>query len=98
MPVGKKNAIKGVGFCLEDGSEYAGRCELMTAGIIQKAFINDIAHYRDSPLVQKAIADMEMLLADREKQHRQSTEKETEPRQTVTLPNKEEKSAEKNGE
>lgn len=86
LPEGKK-CLKGIGFCLEDGSDYAGRCELMMAGRLQKEFINDIPHYRDSPLVQKAIADAEEILAEREELRKQSPEKETEPLQTV-IPHK----------
>ena len=92
LPEGQK-CLKGVGFCLEDGSDYAGRCELMMAGRLQKEFINDIPHYRDSPLVQKAIADMEAILAERERQHKDNLEKETEPPQPAIPHKNEEKSA-----
>lgn len=75
--------LKGIGFSLDDGSEYAGRCELMTAGRSQKEFINDIPHYRESPLVQKAIADMEAIFAGREERNRQNLKQEMEPPQPV---------------
>ena len=39
-----------------------GTYELMTAGKMQTEFINEIPHYRDSPLVQQAIVDMEKIL------------------------------------
>ena len=46
---------------LEDGSIYDGNFDLMVMGEMQTEFINEIPQYRDSPLVQKAIADMEKI-------------------------------------
>ena len=34
----------------------------MSAGVIDKEFVNSIPHYKESPLVQKAIADLEAIL------------------------------------
>lgn len=62
IPADRMNGIKGIGFRLEDGSIYDGTYELMTAGKMQTEFINEIPHYRDSPLVQQAIVDMEKIL------------------------------------
>lgn len=65
IPAERMSGIKSIGFCLEDGSIYDGAFDLMVVGKIQKEFINEIPHYRDSPLVQKAIADMEVILSER---------------------------------
>ena len=81
IPAERMNGIKSVGFCLEDGSIYDGNFDLMAAGEIQKEFINEIPQYKDSPLVQKAIADMEKILSERAEQGRQETEKEPEQTQ-----------------
>ena len=62
IPADRMNGIKGIGFRLEDGSIYDGTYELMTVGKMQTEFINEIPHYRDSPLVQQAIVDMEKIL------------------------------------
>lgn len=78
IPSERMNGMKSVGFCLEDGSIYDGTFDLMVAGEIQKEFINGIPHYRESPLVQKAIAEMEGILAGRAGQHSQNPEKEME--------------------
>lgn len=64
IPKERTNGRKGIGFRLEDGSSYHERCELMAGGIIQKDFINNISHFTKSPLVQKAIADMESILSE----------------------------------
>lgn len=74
IPAERMNGIKGVGFCLEDGSDYDGKFDLMSGGRILKDVINDIPHYRDSPLVQKAITDIEMLLSEQEKTSRKTAE------------------------
>ena len=56
------DGIKGIGFRLEDGSEYDGEFTLMSAGVINKEAVNSIPHYKESPLVQKAIADLETIM------------------------------------
>lgn len=78
IPAERMNGIKSVGFRLEDGSIYDGTFDLMVAGEVQKEFINEIPHYRESLLVQKAIEDMEGILAGRERQHKQNPGRETE--------------------
>ena len=65
IPANRMSGIKGIGFCLEDGSIYDGNYDLMAMGHMQTEFINEIPHYRESPLVQKAIADMEAILLER---------------------------------
>jgi predicted nucleotidyltransferase len=62
---------------LEDGSIYDGEFELMSGGKVLKDIINEIPHYKDSPLVQKAITDLEAILEARnEKQIGQTAELE----------------------
>lgn len=63
IPSDRMHGVKGVGFCLEDGSIYAGKFELMSGREVLAGIINDIPHYKESPLVQKAVADMEALLS-----------------------------------
>ena len=62
IPAERMNGVKGIGFRLEDGSIYDGNFELMVMGEMQTEFINEIPGYRDSPLVQKAISNMEEIL------------------------------------
>lgn len=50
--------LKGIGFDLQDGSDYAGQFGLMTGGRVHEDDINHIAHYKENPLVQKAISDI----------------------------------------
>ena len=78
IPAERMNGIKGIGFCLEDGSIYDGTFDLMVAGEVQKEFINEIPHYRESRLVQKAIADMEAILSEREERHKPEPQKTAE--------------------
>lgn len=58
--------IKSIGFSLEDGSIYSGMFDLMVGGEVQAEVVNHIQHYRESPLVQKAILDMKTLLEKRQ--------------------------------
>lgn len=74
IPAERMNGIKGVGFCLEDGSDYDGKFDLMSGGQVLKDVINDIPHYRDSSLVQKAITDIEAFLSEQEKTARSAAE------------------------
>ena len=82
IPADRLNGIKSIGIQLEDDSIYDGTtCDLMVAGEIQTEFINEIPHYRESPLVQKAIADMEAMLLE------QRTEQEvSDPEEKAALP------------
>ena len=58
IPSERMNGSKGVGFELHDGSVYDGmQYILMQGAVVQEELINDIEHYRNSPLVQKAIQD-----------------------------------------
>ncbi len=64
IPAERMNGIKGIGFRLEDGSIYDGDYELMRAGSISKDAIDLVPHYKESSLVQKAMADLEKMLAE----------------------------------
>ena len=85
IPAERMNGIKGIGFRLEDGSIYDGNFDLMVMGEMQTEFINEIPQYRDSPLVQKAIADMEAILLERrpEQDVSELVEKAEEPQQPM---------------
>ena len=68
IPADRMNGVKGIGFCLEDGSMYDGDYELMSAGTISKDLIDLVPHYKESPLVQQAITDLEKLLSARQQE------------------------------
>ena len=63
IPQDRIHGIKGIGFCLKDGSIYDGEYELMSGGKISKDLIDLVPHYKESPLVQKAMRDLERILA-----------------------------------
>lgn len=65
IPADRINGIKGIGFRLEDGSIYDGDYELMSGGEILRETIDLVPHYKESPLVQKAIADLEKILSEK---------------------------------
>ena len=93
IPAERMNGIKGIGFCLEDGSIYDGNFDLMVMGEMQTEFINEIPQYRESPLVQKAVADMEAILSERTAglEVSESAEKAEEPQQPMPEVKKEER-------
>ena len=66
IPADRINGIKGIGFRLEDGSIYAGDYELMSGGEILRDSIDLVPHYKESPLVQKAVADLEEILSQKQ--------------------------------
>jgi antirestriction protein ArdC len=78
IPEERISGLKGIGFCLEDGSIYDGNFDLMEEGEVKKEIINEIPHYRESQLVQKAIADMEEILSERAGRHKLEAQKESE--------------------
>lgn len=66
IPAERMNGGKGIGFELHDGSIYDGmQYALMQGTVVQEELINGIEHYRNSPLVQKAIQDCKDELARR---------------------------------
>ena len=68
IPADRINGIKGIGFRLEDGSIYDGDYELMSGGEILRETIDLVSHYKESPLVQKAIADLEKIFSEKKEQ------------------------------
>ena len=81
IPDEQRNGIKGIGFRLEDGSDYDGDYELMRGGVISRDLIALVPHYQESPLVQRAITDLDALLSHQ--QERGKPAKETGERQSV---------------
>lgn len=73
------NGIPCVGFHLKDGSIYEGDYPLMYGGKIDQDGINLVEHYRESPLVQKAISDLQAILDQRASMQRRSEEREADP-------------------
>ena len=69
IPEDRIHGIKGIGFCLEDGSIYDGEYELMSGGKISKDLIDLVSHYKESPLVQKAMRDLERILAEKQREN-----------------------------
>ena len=65
IPAERLRAGKGIGFDLQDGSDYAGPFDLMHGDRVLEDDINEIAHYRYSPLVQQAIRDVKEELERR---------------------------------
>lgn len=79
IPADRMNGVKGIGFCLKDGSAYAGKFELMSGREMLAGIINDIPHYKESPLVQKAVAEMEAILSGSGQEPRSAPDAEKEP-------------------
>lgn len=69
IPEDRIHGIKGIGFCLEDGSIYDGEYELMSGGKISRDLIDLVPHYKESPLVQKAMRDLERILAEKQREN-----------------------------
>lgn len=63
IPAERMNGIKGVGFELHDGSDYDGPYDLMRLGKVDREGVEMIKHYKESPLVQKAMDDVEKYFA-----------------------------------
>ncbi|MCD7956154.1 MAG: DUF3849 domain-containing protein, partial [Lachnospiraceae bacterium] len=88
IPAERMNGIKGIGFTLYDGSLYDGMSqEMMSAGIVDRADVNEIQQYRESPLVQKALDELEAVYPP------ERTEKETVQSEVREAPAHEEKVA-----
>lgn len=64
IPAERMNGIKGIGFTLNDGSDYEGDFPILNGNTIDVDTINSIAYFRDSPLVQKAVADLIAAMPD----------------------------------
>ncbi|MCD8011560.1 MAG: DUF3849 domain-containing protein, partial [Lachnospiraceae bacterium] len=69
IPAERMNGIKGIGFTLEDGSMYDGMpCELMSAGIVSRDMVEDIPHFKENPLVQEALSELETVYRSPERE------------------------------
>ena len=66
IPSERMNGIKGIGFDLQDGSDYNGQFPILTGKTIDVETINEIDHFRNSPLVQKAVSDLIEAMPDME--------------------------------
>lgn len=55
IPSERLNGGKGIGFNLQDGSIYSGNFALLLGNEVQDYMINEIDHFRNSPLVQQAV-------------------------------------------
>lgn len=75
IPADRMNGIKGIGFNLQDGSDYEGNYDLLTGSTVQRESIEMIDHYKNNPLVQKAMADVDKYLADKAKSVEKTTTK-----------------------
>ena len=65
-PAERMNGIKGIGFDLQDGSDYNGQFPILTGKTIDVETINGIDYFRNSPLVQKAVSDLIAAMPDME--------------------------------
>ena len=79
IPPERLNGIPCVGFHLKDGSIYEGDFPLMYGGKIDRDGINLVEHYKESPLVQKAISDLQTILDHRTAMQQRSAERDTDP-------------------
>ena len=82
IPAERMNGIKGVGFELHDGSDYDGPYDLMRLGKVDREGVEMIRHYKESPLVQKAMDDVEKYFA----QKQELTKIEEKPIQKENVP------------
>ena len=76
IPSERMNADKCIGFCIEEDGGFVGMYELVVNDKVQRENINSINYFRDDKLVQRAISDMEKLMAARQQskeQERSST-------------------------
>lgn len=66
IPAARMNGIKGIGFELKDGSDYEGPFPILTGRTIDLDTIHAIDHYRDNPLVQKAVKELAAAMPEME--------------------------------
>ncbi|WP_288619355.1 JAB domain-containing protein [uncultured Eubacterium sp.] len=56
------HGLRGIGFQLQDGSDYIGMEPVIKDGMVQIEEINHKPYYRNHPVVQKAISDLQDLM------------------------------------
>ncbi|MCC8125895.1 MAG: DUF3849 domain-containing protein [Clostridiales bacterium] len=84
IPAERMNGIKGIGFTLTDGSMYDGMSyELMSAGIVDRDLVEEIPHFKVSPLVQQALSELEEVY---QRSRGAEQAKELEEREPVEIP------------
>lgn len=64
IPADRMHGIKGIGFNLDDGSDYAGAYPLMQGGKVVTEMIDLVDHYKNSPLVQQAVEEIKQYYPD----------------------------------
>ena len=85
IPADRMNGIKGIGFNLHDGSDYAGAYPLMQGGKVATEMIDLVEHYKNSPLVQQAVEDIKQYYPDvRETEYQPREAEENAPAVTQT--------------
>ena len=78
------HGLRGIGFQLQDGSDYIGMEPLIKDGMVQIEEINHTPYYREHPVVQKAISDLQELMGM--KQNRIQPDKPLEKADTQIKP------------
>lgn len=73
IPDDRIHGVKGIGFTLQDGSDYAGDFPLVSGGHVLEDSINAIPHYRDLPAVQEAMKQAKALFPEHAAEARTST-------------------------
>ena len=74
IPDDRIHGVKGIGFSLQDGSDYAGDFPLVSGGHVLEDSINAIPHYRDLPAVQEAMKQAKALFPEHAAEARTSTD------------------------
>ncbi|MCD7883046.1 MAG: DUF3849 domain-containing protein [Lachnospiraceae bacterium] len=96
IPAERMNGIKGIGFTLTDGSMYDGMSyELMSVGIVDRDLVEEIPHFKESPLVQKALAELEEVYRS---PNRKEQSRETEVSEPIEIPSEPLRPAKETGE
>lgn len=57
--------IKGIGFDLQDGSDYAGQYPLMVGDAVRRGDVELVDHYKDNRFIQDAMQKLESYSEDR---------------------------------
>ena len=74
IPAERLHAIKGIGFILEDGSNYSGaEWPILEGGRLARDQLEYVEHYKNSPLVQQAFQEMEKILGIEEVRSEEGT-------------------------
>ncbi|MSS13813.1 DUF3849 domain-containing protein [Porcincola intestinalis] len=85
IPAERMNGTESIGFHLDDGSDHAGTYPLMEGGKVVTEMIDLVGHFKNSPLVQKAVEDIRQYYPDmRETEYQPRETEETAPAVTQT--------------